>query len=668
MITTVKNINLSLTVALLLTFNLINAQAYDWARTFSATNPVGSTGGKVKTDASANSYLFGRFISTLDLDPSIASFTLNCSTAGNYNPYISKYTILGAFVQAIQLRTTNNTSVCEIKDMVIDASQNIYVTGIFDGSVDFDSAPTNTILTSNATSKDVFIAKYNGNGSLNWVQQIGGINDDFGNSIAIDPTTNSILVTGAFSGTAIDFNSGVGTSTLTSNGYDGFILKLNASTGNFSNVIKFGNAGNDSGAMIKVDASGNIYAGGTFASAAAFSGISFSGGLDVFYAKYNSLLSLTWAKGIGGPNDDLLTGLEIDGAGNVYSCGNFKQSADFNPSIAVLTFTSSSNLDEDGYILKADMNGDLVWASQIGGTGRCFPRAIGIDGASNVFISGDFTGSCDFDPSSTLAYYQVNGAVNSTIDVFIQKLSSSGNYIQTHRIGGTDNDINGGVAVNSTGGYIVSGNINPNTTSPYGTTFLDNSAPTNTVSGNFYLAKYSACAYPSLPVNSTSAASQTICSGNTATLSTNASTNTTNWFNTYTATVAVGNNASYVTPALNNSVTYFATRSNTCGTTGRVPINVTVNTCTGINENIANESYVAIYPNPSNGIVNITSNLSITKITIADALGKEVEFIKPSDLKNENAELNLKHLNNGIYFITVFGDEGVQIQKIIIDK
>jgi hypothetical protein len=551
-----------------LTFCKLNAQTYQWAHGFSST--FYANGGKIKTDASGNIYNIGNYGGTVDFDPSPTA-TVNL-TSGNaaLNGFISKYTSNGLFSQALKITSMNNSSTCLPMDIVIDGSQNMYVTGVYEGSVDFDPTATNTIIAS-AGGSDFFIAKYNANGTLAWVQSIGGINDDFSNSLALDASSANVVVVGAFNGSNIDFNVAAGTSTLTSNGYDGFILKLNASTGNFNSVIKFGGVGNDQGTAIKIDGSNNIYVGGTFASSAAFSGISYSSGLDAFFAKYSSSLSLTWAKGIGGPNNESLTGLEIDGTGNIYSCGSFSQSGDFDPSAAILTFTSSSSTDIDGFILKSDNSGSLLWASQIGASGNSQPNSISVDASGNVYTAGNLFGSADFDPSSTFAYLASAG----NFDIFVHKLSSNGNYLQTQLIGGGNREGCKGLVVNSGGDYIISGSLGEGGTTDV-TTDFNTTALTNTVSGKFYIAKYSTCSYPSLPVNSTIVANQTICTGSNAALSISSSTNTVNWFPSYTSTTSVSNSANYTTPTVTNNTSYYVTHSNSCGTSPRVPIDVTV--------------------------------------------------------------------------------------------
>ena len=67
----------------------------------------------------------------------------------------------------------------------------------------------------------------------------------------------------------------------------------------------------------------------------------------------------------------------------------------------------------------------------------------------------------------------------------------------------------------------------------------------------------------------------------------------------------------------------------------------------------------SIYPNPSNGLVKVNSAITIKSVTVVDILGKEVlKFRDNSEIGLH--ELNLAELSNGMYFITL---EGEQNQK-----
>ncbi len=119
---------------------------------------------------------------------------------------------------------TNNDGVLSI---VKDASDNVYSTGYFSGTVDFDPGAGVSNLTS-AGAYDIFIKKNDINGNLLWAKRIGAVNNDVAFDLELDPV-NNVYLTGYFQGTAVDFDPGVGAANLNSLGSSNagiFVLKL----------------------------------------------------------------------------------------------------------------------------------------------------------------------------------------------------------------------------------------------------------------------------------------------------------------------------------------------------------------------------------------------------------------------------------------------------------
>jgi hypothetical protein len=111
--------------------------------------------------------------------------------------------------------------------IAVDSSGNVYTTGYFQGTVDFDPGAGTSNLTS-AGGADVFVSKLDSSGALVWAKSFGGASADRGQSIAVDSSGN-VYTIGYFAGT-VDFDPGTGTSNLTSAGSgDVFVLKLTSS-------------------------------------------------------------------------------------------------------------------------------------------------------------------------------------------------------------------------------------------------------------------------------------------------------------------------------------------------------------------------------------------------------------------------------------------------------
>ena len=87
-------------------------------------------------------------------------------------------------------------------------------------------------------------------------------------------------------------------------------------------------------------------------------------------------------------------------------------------------------------------------------------------------------------------------------------------------------------------------------------------------------------------------------------------------------------------------------------------------------EEIALGANVNVYPNPSNGIVNVSFNLNQTtdvKVTLVDMFGKELQTLKQNVL-NDKLSINLSQYAAGVYFVRVIADNNVLTQKITLVK
>ena len=129
-------------------------------------------------------------------------------------------------------------------DLALDTLSNIYVTGQFRETADFNPGPGVDNLTSTA-GYDAFIAKYDSAGNYLWTKQISGGLNDVGEGIATD-TFGNVVVTGhCMTGTA-DFDPGPGVYNINFNSKDMFVLKLR-SDGSFAWANSVHPGGNDRG-------------------------------------------------------------------------------------------------------------------------------------------------------------------------------------------------------------------------------------------------------------------------------------------------------------------------------------------------------------------------------------------------------------------------------------
>lgn len=235
--------------------------------------------------------------------------------------------------------------------VTVDNNGNVYTTGYFEGTVDFDPSPAATMLTA-VGGFDIFVQKMDANGNLLWVKQMGGNLTEYGYSIATDKYGN-VYTMGYFQG-MVDFDPSAATMNVVSNGfYDVFIQKL--------------------------DANGNFQ----------------------------------WVKQMGGTFDDYGTAMTIDTSGNLYTSGYFGDVVDFDPNAGTINLGSKGAFDF--FVQKLDKNGNLIWAKSMGGTLPDYSNAMAIDPDRNVFLTGHFEGTADFDPGAGVA----NLTASVGYDIFI---------------------------------------------------------------------------------------------------------------------------------------------------------------------------------------------------------------------------------------------------------
>ncbi len=314
--------------------------------------------------------------------------------------------------------------------VAVDGSGNVYTTGYFQGTVQFGSYQLVA-----AGDVDIFIAKANASGTFLWAISIGGADQDFGWSIAVDDS-NNVYTLGSFSGT-VDFNPGADTNNLiSSGGVNSFFYKLD-SAGNFiwAKAIEEPEVYTTS---LVLDTTGNIYISGEFAGTCDFdpgNGIydltSVNLFFDIFVAKYDNAGNIIWAKGMGGATYKGSYSTSVDAAENVYTTGWFQDTVDFDPGAGIFYLYSPGV--KNIFISKLDSAGNFVWAKSFedsaGGEGFC----ITIDHSANVYTTGYFLGTADFDPGAGTYYLTADTAGYGSI--FISKLDSAGNFVWAKAIG-----------------------------------------------------------------------------------------------------------------------------------------------------------------------------------------------------------------------------------------
>jgi hypothetical protein len=318
------------------------------------------------------------------------------------------------------------------RPLATDASGNIFVTGYFQGTVDFGGGPLT------ATGRDIFVLKLDPSGTLLWSKHFAGSSQAFAYALATNASGN-VLLTGYFEGT-IDFGGGALTS-VSATDPDVFVLELDA-TGQHVWSRRFGATGQDFGTGLAVDTAGNVLLTGFSSNG----GIDFGGGAltgnGVFVAKLDASGGHVWSKLFNQQNIGV-TGLATDGAGSVFLTGTFGQSVNFGGG-ALLSFGGV-----DVFLVKFNSSGTHVWSKNFGGAndavlagqgrGGQYGMAVATDPGGNVIITGYFDSPVDFGGGPL--------AVSGASDVFVAKFNGAGSLLWGERFGDASNNPQTGTSV-----------------------------------------------------------------------------------------------------------------------------------------------------------------------------------------------------------------------------
>ena len=283
---------------------------------------------------------------------------------------------------------------------------------------------------------------------LSYSTYLGGNNADYGNSIAVD-ASGSAYVTGLTYSTDFPTLNPYQTDQAD---YDLFVTKLSSSGNSLIYSTYLGGSNEDRGYSIAVDGSGSAYVTGRTYSTD-FPTLNpyqtDQSGADVFVTKLSSSgSSLIYSTYLGGDSWDEGYSIAVDGSGSAYVTG-YTLSTDFPTLNPIQTYQAY----EDVFVTKLSSSGNsLVYSTYLGGSGEDKGHSIAVDGSGSAYVTG-YTFSTDF---PTLNPYQTT--FHGVIDVFVTKLSSSGNsLVYSTYLGGSSFDYGYSIAVDGSGSTYVTG-------------------------------------------------------------------------------------------------------------------------------------------------------------------------------------------------------------------
>lgn len=441
--------------------NLLNTAAraylaYGWAKTWGDPNDESIAYGTA-ADSSGNVYVVGYFYgSNVDFDPGPG--TDLHSAVGNADAYVVKYDSNGNFLWA---RTWGSTQSDEATAVSLDSLGNVYITGKFAGvaaeNVDFDGTSGTDNHIAYGNNSNLFIIKYNADGTYGWGQGIYGAGNNKGLAIAV-ASDGGVYATGFYNGT-VDFDPTGTTENHTNIPFSNMFLTKYNTSGTYQWTKSLDGSGSAEGDAITVDTLGSVYIGGFFANTIDFDP---TGGTDEhtyattggYVTKYDSAGNYLWVKtqiGAGSGHVATTYGLTSDSSNNIYATGRMTGTIDFDPGTGTANHTSNGG--EDIFLQKLDSDGNYVWANHIGGGSNDRGYAASTDSSNNVYIGGYWSGTVDFDPSAG-EDIKIQSS-DWSLSMYASAYNSSGNYLWTKITNNGQQSDGYGITAYNSGLYLV---------------------------------------------------------------------------------------------------------------------------------------------------------------------------------------------------------------------
>lgn len=393
----------------------------------------------VHVDVNKDIITLGKFSDEIRYYPPTG--TANIILSGSDNLFLNKVDENG---NLIWFKDFGSGNFLYSEDIVTDIDGNIYVAGGYSGimSLDDDDIP---VITSNGTF-DCFVAKFDSEGAPKWLVGFGDIEQDAIEAMSIDNEGN-IYVMGYFTG-SLAFDPNNTTYDLDSDGeQSSFIAKYDAD-GNiiWARQLTENTSPLYSPAFSKINANNELLILGSFQDSVRFAGDpqqqtyysnpSAEGGY-LLKLDLNQEGAFISAVSVGAVESGALSlnGLEIDEDNNVYIQSLLRGVVNFGSGADEQQFSS----DYYGPLLiKLDSDGAVLWVKQMkGDVGTARVQDIALDGNGNIYHSGTFSGTIDFDLSEDgIAELTTGFSPHNDSEHYISVLTADGDFIMAYKFGG----------------------------------------------------------------------------------------------------------------------------------------------------------------------------------------------------------------------------------------
>lgn len=386
---------------------------------------------------------------TIDFDPGAGSVALNGRAV-----FISKHNSSGQFQWIISLEDLAGGIVYP-RNIATDSLGNIYISGNFNSSIDFDPSASNTILTT-ISFDDIFVAKYNSAGVFQWAFSIGGNSYDQVYNMVVD--NQHVYICGNYS-TGADFDpSATVNSPQYPAGCSGCYLAKYTPAGQLVWVKVYTGlptaAGGASFFGLSLDSNKDLLISGNYSGTVDFDPGS---GIDTVSC-YGSSMNANGFFGRFSAQDGSVSFLKIlemdsstgflfeihaDHNDNIYVCGYFAGVLDADPAAPVVQHVAAINPNNSAYntdvfIARYDSQGSYLWSGMISGLKNEYYYGGSVDDQNNLVVCGTFADTVDFDPGTGM--FPMIAPGSGFTDGFLAKYNTQGALIYAFPVSSGVND------------------------------------------------------------------------------------------------------------------------------------------------------------------------------------------------------------------------------------
>ncbi|MGB0932219.1 MAG: T9SS type A sorting domain-containing protein, partial [Chitinophagales bacterium] len=279
-----------------------------------------------------------------------------------------------------------------------------------------------------------------------WEQSLSGAGNIWGTDIA-NLYDGSVLSVGYFTQDIRTADHWL----YASEGAEDILLVKHDVQGNREWLKTIGGIGADKCHSIAVDGMEGMWLTGSFTDEMDIENIRLTGtGQDTYFAKYNGLGYLLWAKALEGTGSNTGLAIETDNEHNAYLLGSFQDDIQFGSK------TSENNDDySDMFLAKYDKDGNFIWRKHARSIATHFEKAdMAVDNEGNILVYGAFRNGFSFTPYSEDAIY----TRSFKEDLFLVKYNSKGDLLWTRQLGNTEDAMHlGGIETDRYGNILVNG-------------------------------------------------------------------------------------------------------------------------------------------------------------------------------------------------------------------